>query len=96
MRYQMANLDGQGPARHAVYDMPTVSPRDYWASVTDVPCPICDSGTIRWWEAGYTPGSRICDGCGRFFQAGGSIKGGVTLMRDPRFDRTPSQVRHAQ
>lgn len=85
MRYEVKNLGG-GLRRHVVYDMPTVDLHDYWRSVTDVPCPICESGTIRWNEAGFVPGSRICDGCGRFFQAGGSIRSGVTLTRDARFD----------
>ena len=88
MKYETYNL-GDGPKRHAVYAMPVVSRDDYWANVTDVPCPVegC-TGTIRWNEAGYVAGSRICDGCGRFFQAGGSIDGpGATLIRDARFDR---------
>lgn len=87
-RYEMADLSGNGAQRHAVYDMPIVNHDDYWANVTDVPCPICESGTIRWAEAGYVPGSRFCDGCGRFFQAHGSIQTGVTLMRDSRFDKS--------
>ena len=28
-------------------EMPTLDPRDYWASVTDIPCPICRTGTTR-------------------------------------------------
>ena len=61
-----------------VYDMPPArsarGTRDYWAAVTDVPCPApsCADGIIRWAEAGYVPGYRICDGCGRHFLAGGS------------------------
>jgi hypothetical protein len=86
MRYETINL-GDGEKRHAVYDMPVLDPHDYWPSVTDVPCPICNTGVIRWNEAGYVPGSRICDGCGRFFQARGSIVSGITLVRDARFDK---------
>jgi hypothetical protein len=85
-RYEIKDL-GDGAKRHAVYDMPTVDRDDYWASVTDVPCPVCGDGTIRWHEAGYVPGSRLCDGCGRFFEAGGSIRGGITLIRDAHFDK---------
>lgn len=44
---------------------------DFWAAVTDVPCPACLAGTIRWAEMGYVPGYRICDGCSRHFMAGG-------------------------
>ncbi len=89
MTHEILDL-GDGARPHAVYSMPVVSTHDYWASVTDVPCPLCP-GTIRWHEAGFVPGSRICDGCGRFFQARGSIEGGVTLVRDTRFDH--SEVR---
>jgi len=34
---------------------------DFWASVTDVPCPVdgCDQ-MIAWCEAGYTAGYRVC------------------------------------
>ena len=86
MRYEIYNL-GDGSKRHAVYEMPTLDLNNYWASVTDVPCPVCPDGTIRWNEGGYVAGSRICDGCGRFFQAHGSVGSGITLMRDARFDR---------
>ena len=89
MRREDADL-GDGERSHAVYDMPVVSQHDYWVSVTDVPCPMCGTGTIRWNEAGYVPGSRICDGCGKFFQARGSIADGITLMRDTRFDKEVS------
>ena len=36
---------------------------DYWAAVTDVPCPACGTGIVRWAEAGNVPGYRVCDGC---------------------------------
>ena len=53
--------------------MPVLDPHDYWASVTDVPCPSCE-GTVRWAEAGYVPGYRICDGCGQHWLAAGDIQ----------------------
>lgn len=34
-----------------------------WASVTDVTCPFCRVGILRWAEAGYVPGWRQCDAC---------------------------------
>lgn len=45
---------------------------DYWAAVTDVPCPACRQGTVRWHEAGYVPGWRRCDSCHQEFQAAGT------------------------
>jgi len=90
MRYEELDL-GDGVRKHAAYVMPVVSQTDYWANVTDVPCPVCAGGTIRWHEAGYVPGSRLCDCCGRFFQARGSVKDGAVLIRDSRFDRRPPQ-----
>lgn len=65
------NLDGNGERKTHVYTMPP-SASDYWQSVTDVTCPVCESGTIRWAENGYVPGYRICDRCGRHFLAGGN------------------------
>jgi hypothetical protein len=92
-RYETRNL-GDGAKRHAVYDMPIVHPHDYWLSVTDVPCPLCDTGSIRWYEAGFVPGARICDACGKFFLAKGSIKEGARLIRDSRFDRSPRCIQN--
>ena len=89
MKYEMWNL-GDGVKKHAVYEMPTRDASNYWRSVTDVPCPVCKRGMVRWNEAGYVPGSRCCDACGRFFQAVGSIATGVKLIRDARFDRRKS------
>jgi hypothetical protein len=48
--------------------------RDYWLAVTDVPCPCCAGGVVRWDEAGRVPGARRCDGCGQKFQAKGSAE----------------------
>lgn len=93
MRYEISN-QGDGARKHAVHDMPILDPYDYWVSVTDVSCPVCKAGTVRWNEAGYVPGSRICDRCGRFFQAHGSIRAGkITLVRDVRFDRKSKKGR---
>lgn len=79
MRIETHDLDGTGSRRVHVYDMPMVDPASYWGNVTDVQCPIC-RGTIRWAEAGYVPGYRICDSCGRHFIAGGD-DGAPTLIR---------------
>lgn len=72
------NMHGIGHRRHAVFVLPgrTDSKQewDYWSLVTDVPCPCCPTGTIRWHEAGYVPGWRICDGCKRTFQASGDMR----------------------
>jgi hypothetical protein len=77
-RTERHNLDGTGARRVRVYD---VAPADgYWPAVTDVPCPICDDGTIRWAEAGYVAGYRICDGCRRHFLASGDA-GHPALIR---------------
>jgi hypothetical protein len=74
MRIEFHNHDGQGSKRTQVYDLPIISETDYWLNVTDVPCPIqsCD-GAIRWHEAGYAPGYRICDKCKRHFLAQGGL-----------------------
>ena len=79
MRLEMHNLDGRGERRTRVYDLPP-QPGGYWPSVTDVRCPVCAKGTIRWAEAGYVPGYRICDRCGRHFLARGTSKA-PTLLR---------------
>ena len=72
------NLHGIGDRRHTVFVLPGRSDSrqeyDYWALVTDVPCPCCVTGTIRWHEAGYVPGYRICDGCHRNFLARGDMR----------------------
>lgn len=59
---------------HPMPAAPEIAPgiRDYWQAITDVPCPVCRTATIRWAEAGYVPGYRICDGCGLHFLAGGN------------------------
>ena len=85
MKYRIENhnLDGNGKKRCRVYDMEPASNEyggDYWAAVTDIKCPTCEAGTIRWAEAGYVPGYRICDGCGRHFLAQGTTEK-PTLIR---------------
>jgi hypothetical protein len=44
----------------------------YWPAVTDAPCPC--GGVIRWAEAGYVPGWRQCDRCGRHWIATGDAE----------------------
>jgi len=84
MRYRIEqhNLDGQGTKPVRVYDMPRSTDENdpYWPAITDVPCPVCGSGTIRWAEAGYVPGYRICDECERHFLAKGNAAA-PTLIR---------------
>ncbi len=59
-----------------------------WESVTDVPCTFRCDGTIRWAEAGYVPGYRICDDCGRHFEVGGGV-----LRPNGRRDRVTAKDR---
>ena len=79
MRIETHNLTGEGDRRCHVWDMPP-EPRDYWAAVTDVACPAACGGLVRWAEAGYVPGYRICDRCGRHYQAQGTAAA-PTLVR---------------
>jgi hypothetical protein len=79
MRIEIHNLDGNGPRPCRVYEMQVVGPHDYWAAVTDVPCPVCDGGIVRWAEAGYVPGYRICDQCQRHFLAKGAAAAPVLI-----------------
>jgi len=69
-REEVYNLTGE-PEACRVYDMEPVALFEYWKAVTNVPCPSECGGTIQWAEAGYVPGYRICDGCGRHFVAKG-------------------------
>jgi len=64
MKIEEHNLHGRGDRDHEVYDMGPVTSEyghDYWAAVSDVPCPVkgCTQ-TIVWYEAGYVPGYRVC------------------------------------
>ena len=67
---------------------------DYWTAVTDIPCVVdgC-SGIIRWAEAGYVPGYRICDGCGRHFQTEGTAEAPVLLRVGSRRRRVSRRAR---
>lgn len=59
----------------------TMQPADNWsAAVTDVPCPACGAGTLRWHEAGTVPGYRRCDGCGAEFTSNGSAREPVLTL----------------
>lgn len=72
-KYVIVRRDHDGMGVKDVRSYPMASaPGDYWAAVTDVPCPCsgCD-GMIRWAENGYVPGYRVCNMCGRHFLAGG-------------------------
>lgn len=84
------NLDGTGPRPYRLHPLPPapakdvggMAVRDFWAAVTDVPCPVCPTGALRWAEAGYVPGYRVCDGCGQHFLAHGDADApGVLAMR---------------
>lgn len=75
------NLDGCGDRRHRLFamppafhvqDTPPLSTPDYWGAITDVACPACETGTIRWHEAGYVPAYRRCDTCRRHFMGKGT------------------------
>jgi hypothetical protein len=96
MRYELHNLDGRGPRRTQVYDMPpaTDDHDPYWSAVTDVPCPAprC-AGTVRWAEAGYVPGYRVCDRCHRHYLASGSTNAPALLRVGSRRYRIGWQVR---
>lgn len=50
-----------------------------WQAVTGIPCPVCLDGIVQWHEAGYVPGYRRCDRCGRHFLA--RIQAGLTPAR---------------
>jgi len=74
------NVDGRGEREHRLYPVSAAvdgytttgkAVLGFWPAVTDVACPVCEDGTVRWAEAGYVPGYRICDGCGRHFMAEG-------------------------
>ena len=76
-----------GEACHPVahYEVPGSG----WGSVTDIPCPVCADGTLRWAEAGYVPGYRICDRCARHYlavtQTGLTADARNLLRYDPRY-----------
>ena len=77
-RIEHHDLDGLGSHPTRVYDL---APHpNYWPAVTDVPCPGECGGIVRWAEAGYVPGYRICGGCGRHYMASGTSEA-PTLLR---------------
>ena len=87
MRIELHNLDGTGFKKCHVYDLIASGGKDdYWASVTDVPCPIKScNGIIRWAEAGYVSGYRICENCGRHFLAKGNANAPTLIRVGNRF-----------
>lgn len=40
---------------------------------TDVICPDCGKAEVRWAEAGYVPGHRICPRCGSHWELNGDL-----------------------
>ena len=70
-RIEMRNTDGTGARRCRVFDLAPAAGMGYWSAVTDVLCPSCGSGLLRWAEAGHVPGYRICDRCRRHYLARG-------------------------
>ena len=79
MRYETHDLDGCGPRKVRAYDMPVRDLDNYWANVTDVPCPTGCGGTVFWAEAGFVPGYRICNKCLRHWMASGNAKAPILL-----------------
>lgn len=79
MNRKLYNLDGNGLKWTNVYVLPVVNNTDYWVNVTDIPCPLNCSGIIRWHEAGYVSGYRICDKCKKHFLAKGNINEPILL-----------------
>ena len=67
------DLDGQGSRRRRVHIVPQQPGNNRWADVTDIPCPVCHSGIVRWAENGYVPGYRICDQCHRHYISAGCV-----------------------
>lgn len=95
------NLDGQGRRNYRVFTMAAAtepvyhqsqvvgSTPSYWPAITDVPCPCGCGGTIRWAEAGYVPGYRVCDTCGRHFIGGGKAESPTLILMGDRRWRWP-------
>lgn len=79
------NTDGTGQRPHRVYPLPSLSDTDYWISVTDVPCPSCKKGTVRWHESGYVPGYRRCDKCKNHFLAKGKTQTPELIVMGRRY-----------
>ena len=66
-----------------------------WESVTDVACPNCQHGIVRWAEAGYVPGWRECDVCGRQYM-GDPTTGQLDPRRGPTHRCTAKRVAEVQ
>ena len=80
-RIEKHNLDGRRLRRCRVYPLtPDFHVGEYWPQVTDRDCPICRTGIIRWAEAGYVPGYRMCDSCGRHFQSSGNVEAPALIL----------------
>lgn len=102
-RIEHSNLDGWGRRPYRVYDMaPKTQPvysgdkivaatPTYWPAITDIPCPTACGGTIRWAEAGYVPGYRVCDTCGRHFLGGGTAKAPTLRLLGTRRYQWPAK-----
>ena len=64
-----------------------------WDQVTDIPCIIAGCpGLLRWAEAGYVPGYRICDCCGSHYalaDCGDCAKG---LKIERRMRPSPAKI----
>lgn len=64
-----------------------------WEQVTDIPCVVAGcQGLLRWAEAGYVPGYRICDCCGSHYslQDCGHLGKGLKIER--RFRPSPTKI----
>ena len=64
-----------------------------WDQVTDIPCGVAGCpGLLRWAEAGYVPGYRICECCGSHYalaDCGDCAKG---LKIERRFRPSPTKI----
>ena len=78
-RIEMRNTDGTGARRCRAFDLAPAAGMGCWSAVTDVLCPSCGSGLLRWAEAGHVPGYRICDQCHRHFLAIGNAQAPALL-----------------
>ena len=79
-RIEMRNTDGTGARRCRAFDLAPAAGMGCWSAVTDVLCPSCGSGLLRWAEAGHVPGYRICDRCRRHYLADGDHAPPVVVL----------------
>ena len=61
-----------------------------WDNVTNVACPGCGVGLIRWAEAGAVPGWRECDTCGRQYM--GDPATGLSPRRGAVIEVSPARI----